>query len=844
MKKIITIFISLMTFFAAQAQLPNGATAPDWTLSDINGTSHNLYSKLNAGKAVVLDFSAAYCPSCWSYHNSQALKTFYNNRGPNATNYQANVYFIEMLASNTTGCLYGSGGGGTPYQACTGSGSAGNWVANTPYPMIDNSSLNTDYNVNYFPMIYLVCPDKKAYLIGTQTAAQIDALMQTNCGITPGGGNTPLAISATNTVTNNKCFGENKGAIALTVSGGTPPFSYQWNNNQTSQNLTNLTAGNYKCTITDSQSKTLITNDIAVGQGAQIVANATVINNQKCATQGAINLSSSGGNGSFQFKWSTGATTQNLTNVTTAGTYKVTLTDGLGCNFVKDNIILQSADNQPTTSISNTLTLTCTVKDGQLKGAFLPKNANYTFTWTSQNGGNIVSKTDTTVNLNAAGTYTFKVEDKDSKCVSTSSYQVKTDTNVPQITSTSSNAVLNCKLKDAELKGTVLPKNTNYTYTWTSANGGNIVSKKDTTALINAAGTYTLKVENTQNNCSSLVAFVIASDTKVPKISFAPNAENLLTCKKTSITLSPTISDAGNATKYLWSSPIGTFISGTTSATATINAVANYSIKVTNTENACEASADFSITKAAEPTLILTQSKKILCYGEKTLEITTNTDKTATPITYLWSNKETTPTLKNVGVGAYGLTITDAYGCTVSQVSVAAEPPALQINVTTIKKPTTLNNDGAISIGVSGGVSAYEYAWTKNNVAYATTKNLTNLTAGTYKLLLTDANKCTLQGEPIILQAATSVGEIDGLVAFKAFPNPTNNEINIFLQLAENQLIKTNLYDAFGKIILQKEAINTAFLQEKIDVSSLPNGVYFLNIVIGKQQLIEKIVKF
>jgi hypothetical protein len=713
------------------------------------------------------------------------------------------------------------------------------------HPIIDNSSLNTPYNVNYFPMIYMVCPDKKAYLVGTKTAAELDVLMQTNCGITAGGGSTPLAISATNTVTNNKCFGENKGAITLTVSGGTPPFSYQWNNSQTSQNLANLTAGNYKCTITDSQAKTLITNDIAIGQGVQIAATASVVNNQKCAVKGAINLNASGGNGSFQYKWSTGATTPNLSNVTAAGTYKVTLTDGLGCAFVKDNIVLQSADNQPTTSISSALTLTCAVKDGQIKATVLPKNANYTFTWTSANGGNIVNKTDSTANINATGIYTFKVEDKDSKCISTSAYQVQADINVPQITISSSNIVLNCIVKDAQLKGVVLPKNTNYTYTWTSANGGNIVSKKDSAAVINTAGTYTLKVENLQNNCSSVSNFLITSNKQLPLISFATNTDNLLTCKKTSITLSPTISDAGNAAKYLWLSQSGTFVSGTTSATATVNTAGSYDLKVTNSESGCEGIASFSITKALDPTLILTKSKNILCFGEKTLEITTNTDKTQAPITFLWSNKETTPTLKNAGAGLYILTITDAYGCTVSEKLIAAEPAVLKINVNTTVKPTGLNSDGAISVDVSGGASGYQYAWTKNKVAYATSKNLTNLTAGTYQLALIDANKCTIQSEPIILQAtATSVGEIDGLLTFRAFPNPTNSELNVFLQLSDNQTIKIVLYDAFGKIIVQKEAVNTAFFQEKLDVSSLPNGVYFLRMEVGKQQLVEKIMKF
>ena len=931
MKKLSTILLFFAFLTAANAQLPNGSTAPDFTLSDINGNSHNLYSKLNQGKAVVLDFSASYCSTCWAYHNSGALSTFYNTRGPNATNYQANVYFVEVLANNTTGCLYGSGGGGMPFQPCTGSGSAGNWTAGTPYPIIDNSSLNTPYNINYFPMIYMVCPDKKAYVVGTQTAAQLDALMQTNCGITSGGGTTPLAISATNVVTNNKCFGENKGAVALTVSGGTPPFTYQWNNNQTTQNIANLYVGNYQCTITDSQSKTLITNNISVSQGNQIAATATVVNNQKCGVQGAINLSASGGNNNFQYLWNTGATNANLANVTTAGTYKVTLTDGLGCTFVKDNIVLQSANNQPTASFTNTLALNCTVNNGQLKGAVLPKIANYTYTWTAINGGNIVNKTDTSAFVNAAGTYNFKVEDKDSKCLSTATYQVLSNTITPQITPVSSTAVLTCTVKDLQLSATVLPQNPNYTYTWTatnggnilnktnalatvnaagtynlkventtnncsnnknyqvtsdanlpqimpvssatvltctvkdlqlsatvlpqnpnyvytwtSSNGGNILNKMNASATVNAAGTYNLKVENTANNCSSISAFQITADTKIPKITFAPNTDNILTCKKTTIVLFPTITEAGALPNFVWSSQnAGTFTGSTTAANATVNTAATYNVKVTNTQNGCQSDASLSITKAENPTLILSENNKILCFGEKMLDIMTNTDKTQTPISFLWSNKETTSTLKNVGAGAYILTITDAYGCSVTKTLTATEPTPLKINVTNTTKPTGLTSNGAISIDAAGGVSPYQYAWTKNDIAFSNTKNLTALSAGTYKLVLTDANKCILKSETIILLATvTSVGDVDGLLNFKAFPNPSNNEVNVYLQLADNQKVKANLYDAFGKLIESKNVVETNLFQTTFDISALPNAVYFLRLEVGKQQIIEKIVKF
>jgi len=79
MIKYLTIFFaSFLALHPTQAQLPDGTIAPDWTLTDLNGVQHNLYSYLNAGKSVIIDFSATWCPPCWSYHNGGILEDLYN----------------------------------------------------------------------------------------------------------------------------------------------------------------------------------------------------------------------------------------------------------------------------------------------------------------------------------------------------------------------------------------------------------------------------------------------------------------------------------------------------------------------------------------------------------------------------------------------------------------------------------------------------------------------------------------------------------------------------------------------------------------------------------------------
>ena len=145
----------------SNAQLPNLSIAPDWTLTDVNGTTHNLYNYLDNNYTVFLDFSAVWCGPCWSYHNSGALEDLYINHGPsgfpnvdvNTTN-DVMVFFIEGDANPAT-CLFG-----------VGCGTQGNWVTGTPYPIfctdgtVNNDNVTSAYNIGYWPTIYMICPDR------------------------------------------------------------------------------------------------------------------------------------------------------------------------------------------------------------------------------------------------------------------------------------------------------------------------------------------------------------------------------------------------------------------------------------------------------------------------------------------------------------------------------------------------------------------------------------------------------------------------------------------------------------------------------------------------------------
>ncbi|MCB9043286.1 MAG: T9SS type A sorting domain-containing protein [Chitinophagales bacterium] len=151
---------------SAQAQLENGTIAPDFTLTDLNGNSHNLYSYLNQGKIVVLDMFATWCTTCWNY--APKIKEAYQLHGPNGDN---TMVFLALEADSQT-----------DDNLQNPSGVAGNWIASTPFPIINQTgSVNDDYEINYYPTLYMICPSKEAYEFGMVPSSQYAGIAAANC---------------------------------------------------------------------------------------------------------------------------------------------------------------------------------------------------------------------------------------------------------------------------------------------------------------------------------------------------------------------------------------------------------------------------------------------------------------------------------------------------------------------------------------------------------------------------------------------------------------------------------------------------------------------------------------
>jgi len=199
---IAVFFLFLLVRTPGKAQLADGSLAPDFTLTDINGNSHNLYTYLNQGKTVFLDFFACHCGTCWAYHGQHELEDLNAAHGPNGSLSQdVIVLAIEYDANNGTNEFYGISGN-----------TQGNWIAGTTYAFCNpEGSLRqifTDYAVTYYPLVYGICPNKLTYNVGTQGAAQFYTFATTCTSSGISNTNMPKEIQVN--ISNNTLFVRSK----------------------------------------------------------------------------------------------------------------------------------------------------------------------------------------------------------------------------------------------------------------------------------------------------------------------------------------------------------------------------------------------------------------------------------------------------------------------------------------------------------------------------------------------------------------------------------------------------------------------------------------------------------
>ncbi len=159
-------------------------------------------------------------------------------------------------------------------------------------------------------------------------------------------------ITATANITNVLCNGSCNGSIALTVTGGTSPYSYVWNTGNTTENISGLCAGTYSVTIVDAHNCTRV-YDYTITRPDSISISSTQINiNCFGSCTGSITANVAGGTSPYTILWSSGSNT-NLCE----GNHSITVTDNNACSATQNYVLTQNSEIIVNFSSTNTNTI-------------------------------------------------------------------------------------------------------------------------------------------------------------------------------------------------------------------------------------------------------------------------------------------------------------------------------------------------------------------------------------------------------------------------------------------------------------------------------------------------------
>ncbi len=193
-----------------------------------------------------------------------------------------------------------------------------------------------------------------------------------------------------------------------------------------------------------------------------------------------------------------------------------------------------------------------------------------------------------------------------------------------------------------------------------------------------------------------------------------------------------------------------------TNLSATTAAVSNLSpgtyVATTTDANSCLKKDTVIITQPAALAAVKTKTN-VSCFGGNNGSGGVTISGGTTPYSYSWSNGPSTSSISTLTVGSYVVTVTDAHNCTKLDTITITQPTAISNTKTGNNIPCFGGSNGSGSVVAGGGTPPYTYLWSTT----ATTAGINNLAAGTYTVVIKDANNCTKNDTITLTQPSTAL---------------------------------------------------------------------------------------
>jgi len=531
------------------------------------------------------------------------------------------------------------------------------------------------------------------------------------------------------------------GSIVLTASGGS---NYSWS---PSTGLSSITSSNPTASPTSTTTYTVsVTNSICIDTQTVTVT----VNNPPVISAGLdtaicnglnTTLSASGGT-SYVWSPATGLSNSTISNPvaspTTTTTYTVTGTDANGCSNTDQVTITvnnaQAIANPASTSICSGDSVQISVSGNGVSWSWSPATDLSSTSIQSPYASPTVSTTYTVVVTDANG------------CTASTTVQV------------SLNALPNASAgPDVTIclgGNTTLSATGGTSYSWSPATGLSNTGISNPVAAPTATTSYVVTVSS--GTCSSTDT-VVVSVSPLPTANAGPD-QTLCQGSTTPVQLNAT-----GGTSYSWSPSFGLSATNIANPTAQPGTTTTYTVTVTNAAG-CTATDIITITVSSPPVANAGPDVTLCIGGSTQLSASGGGTYQWSPATGLSNTSSANPTANPTATTTYTVTVTNAAGCTDTDVITVNVTPGYPLDTPASTDQTCGNLDGTATGGNPlGGTPPYTYSWATTPVQ--TTQTATGLAQGTYTVFVTDAQGC-------LVQQTVTVNQVLGIVAgFTATPS-------------------------------------------------------------------------
>ncbi len=500
----------------------------------------------------------------------------------------------------------------------------------------NNGSINTQVSGGTLAYTYLwntgaITPSLNNISAGNYSVVITDA---NNCSASANAVvNNPVNVVLVPTSSSVLCFGDNNGNASVSITSGTTPFVYSWNNGTTNSSISNLAVGNYSVTVTDANSCSATSGFTITGPVSALQTTVTSTNATCAGNDGTISLQVNGGTTAFTYDWSNGANGYALSNLQ-AGNYFVTVTDANTCSTSTSVLVGSSGSVVLSATSSNT-----NCNGGNDGSADVIINSGATpFIYSWSNGASVSSLT----NL-AAGVYSVTVVDAN-QCQSSATITVSQPTAITAIENIveplcAGNSNGNISLQASGGTGA-------YSYLW--SNAGTTDSIGNITV-----GNYSVTVFDA-NNCSTSSSFTV---NEPALLSVASTSTDAICFGEQNGTASLNVTGGTQNYSYEW-------CNGETNPVVQNLSAGVCTVTITDLNN-CTTTTTIHISQPNSLQLITSSANSTNGQNNGTAFIDT-TSGGVVPYSYLWSTGDTTLTISNLLAGTYTVTTTDTNGCSVT----------------------------------------------------------------------------------------------------------------------------------------------------------------------------------